>query len=1258
MADQAQNLYLNFTFYRDRLERQLLDIRKIHSNGLFPYLKQKTNILVYFVQTVFELGIKKDFYIANTSLKDDDINLSIRPRRTTRLDEEFPPDITLCIRGRLFPPNHHNPELTVERIVDISESPLRSFEREVAFAPAVSDRERRNNLLSDTLVYELPEISKATRENLKHWKDYLAWRREIVETQLAGLRYISINLVEDTLRFYIAAQNEAAFREFERSLQKDELMAFPLEYSTDPWQFNYNRNLRTIYGTPVGRFKRSREFSPNSFREELNGCPWSNPFVSEVIFKLAENDQAEYDAASEDDRKNTREFILKKFSENGYLAISLVGEFTVINRQAQALENLELESGYSPFLSSWLFDIGKANTPQITQPVESWLMKHINEDQQKAVKKMLGAPDVALMQGPPGTGKTTVIGEAIYQFARQGKKIVLASQANLAVDNALEKLASVPEIRAIRLGRSSKFSPEGQQFAEDRVLKKFYYSIADACEQHWLAPWQETEMQIETLQKQLADLESLEKALEGLNREITALEEAPQSANKSITDQQAEDTTASNDNPRFILKTELQKLVRFLNGSLDVKLQIPDKLLELIHASIISGLAQLKKYKIDLLPSAETDFNGLSSSEKNLFFQSAFQQWFVLKNRIPEIQAEIQRMKESKNRISFDPENRMLLKQLYKKLEQVEIALENGDDSQLAVWRQLRRKIQVLESQATLDPELYAAVFNLQENGKPFYQRLMNSKPDKAKLAAFLALTLKGIHDTGQRVEKASTLLVENVENIITRLDVPEEKPREAEKIADEADAAQSAKTDLAQTYQARENELKSRLEQFQTENGIETESSEEKLAHIKNELQDKIMALRAEQEQDAEFREKWQPLLSSWTEWLTDEEQIANDNEHFIETYIDNCNVVGITCNENRRLLESKRQSCFDIAIIDEVSKATPPELLLPMLMAKKSILVGDHRQLPPLFKEREGSWMDAVHDLEESGTPLRKTLLTEKNFRRFKDMVTASLFKTYFENAPGAIKSTLETQYRMHPDIMDVTNHFYDYRLKCGLGNPDEARDHRLNIPAADGLEFITPNTHAVWIDSSNDPLNQRHFETQSGTSKMNMLEAILIVELLKKIDNACQLTGFNHDNRKAIGVISFYGRQVGEIRRRLRQEKFEALDIDVNTVDQFQGKEKSIILVSLVRNVRSNSLSNKSFVAQFERINVAFSRAQELLFIFGAKDMFAGIDIDLPLMDQPGSSTKKIYGDIIEGLNRKSHFWKSSRVISAEDWGRLNI
>ncbi|MCB0311900.1 MAG: hypothetical protein KDH84_01305, partial [Calditrichaeota bacterium] len=93
----------------------------------------------------------------------------------------------------------------------------------------------------------------------------------------------------------------------------------------------------------------------------------------------------------------------------------------------------------------------------------------------------------------------------------------------------------------------------------------------------------------------------------------------------------------------------------------------------------------------------------------------------------------------------------------------------------------------------------------------------------------------------------------------------------------------------------------------------------------------------------DVGFREKWEPFLQSWVQALNDPAQIENDNLHFIETYIDNCNVIGITCNENRRLLEGKRQSCFDVTIIDEVSKATPPYLLMLMMLAKKSILVGD---------------------------------------------------------------------------------------------------------------------------------------------------------------------------------------------------------------------------------------------------------------------------------------------------------------------------
>jgi superfamily I DNA and/or RNA helicase len=266
---------------------------------------------------------------------------------------------------------------------------------------------------------------------------------------------------------------------------------------------------------------------------------------------------------------------------------------------------------------------------------------------------------------------------------------------------------------------------------------------------------------------------------------------------------------------------------------------------------------------------------------------------------------------------------------------------------------------------------------------------------------------------------------------------------------------------------------------------------------------------------------------------------------------------------------------------------------------------------------------------------------------------MVTASIFKKHFEEADHTIKGSLFTQYRMHPDIMNVINHFYEHRLACGIDDPNKERNHGLTIPSPEGLEFITPEKHAIWIDSSRDPLGQQHMEEQRGTSKVNFLEICIIVELLKKIDHECTRRGYSQEKRKSVGVISFYGKQIGEIRRQLKRHKFESLRIDVNTVDRFQGKEKPIVLVSLVRNKKTRHKSKHAFVAQFERINVAFSRAQELLVILGAKDMFFDYEVRLPYLDKPGNRVRRVYQDIINQLDPKGCFWPSERVISARDY-----
>ena len=65
-----------------------------------------------------------------------------------------------------------------------------------------------------------------------------------------------------------------------------------------------------------------------------------------------------------------------------------------------------------------------------------------------------------------------------------------------------------------------------------------------------------------------------------------------------------------------------------------------------------------------------------------------------------------------------------------------------------------------------------------------------------------------------------------------------------------------------------------------------------------------------------------------------------------------------------------------------------------------------------------------------------------------RFKELVTAQLFKTLYREAPDILKSALLVQYRMHPQIMDVANQFNDNQLQCGLADPDAACDHGLTI------------------------------------------------------------------------------------------------------------------------------------------------------------------------------------------------------------------
>jgi hypothetical protein len=301
-------------------------------------------------------------------------------------------------------------------------------------------------------------------------------------------------------------------------------------------------------------------------------------------------------------------------------------------------------------------------------------------------------------------------------------------------------------------------------------------------------------------------------------------------------------------------------------------------------------------------------------------------------------------------------------------------------------------------------------------------------------------------------------------------------------------------------------------------------------------------------------------------------------DQSELRQVYIDNANVIGITCSQVAGY-GFKEFTNFDVVIIDEVSKCTPPEILIPALKGKKLVLIGDYRQLPPMLHE---------NSLEEIATEMG----SEPEDIRFLE---ESLFKKQFEAAPESIKRRLTIQYRMHPYIMGAINQFYDHSLRCGIIQPEKERAHNL------AGDIIREQHHLLWVK-----MPQEHsFEEQvDGTSRYNLKEIDAIDILCEQMEDVWSLKVAEGEPKKEIGIITFYGAQLRRIEEMLSGRQFPSLSIRTGTVDRFQGMERQIIIVSMVRN---NPNGDIGFAKKPERVNVAFSRAQELLVVVGCHSLF---------------------------------------------------
>lgn len=351
---------------------------------------------------------------------------------------------------------------------------------------------------------------------------------------------------------------------------------------------------------------------------------------------------------------------------------------------------------------------------------------------------------------------------------------------------------------------------------------------------------------------------------------------------------------------------------------------------------------------------------------------------------------------------------------------------------------------------------------------------------------------------------------------------------------------------------------------------------------------------LEAVRQRDEQLLEKWSQRLNS----LTDAEE-----RELHDLYISNANVVGITCVQAGAKHFKSRYGHFDLVIVDEVSTATPPELLLPSLMGDKIVLIGDTMQLPPLIGQE--TFKDVAARLKKSKSELA--------------FVEQSLFKELWSQLAedDERKHRLTMQYRMHPQICQAIQQFYNHKLSNG---PDVSkRSHGLS-----GVPF-SGSRHFLWIDM---PKSEPFFETREGSSFTNKSEIRVIRDLLIRVNASLD----DSDSVKEVGIITFYGAQLRQIRRLIDEVQLGLphLKIRTDTVDRFQGMERQIVLVSLVRN---NSGKSVGFAERPERLNVALSRAQELLVVIGSQSHFSQA-VECGFMYTEVANIARAYDGLISG------------------------
>lgn len=911
-----------------------------------------------------------------------------------------------------------------------------------------------------------------------------------------------------------------------------------------------------------------------------------------------------------------------------FVAYIASGDIALYTRGKTALDKLESGDVKNPYLAGLLIDPHRFENKieYYNQSNVDFALKKLNPSQKQAIIKCLNSNSIFCLQGPPGTGKTQTITELVYQYNKMGKKVLLSSQTHIAIDNVIERLPKELNILPIRLVRDR--SKANAQYLPDKLLDNLYvaaYSKYKGKIDDYHAYEKNISELLRTYEDNNARYENIGKRLDAVKKAEAELNNLTQQLSKLRSDENT-------------LNSEIKGLNNHINLFSEyfrTKLPFEAVLPEFFYEPILTELYKLaNKYKLE----PQEDLYNYAISFKRIAGKSRIEylnklqhskekpkELEEIENEIAEINSAIQTMEKLKQDTSA------LRSEISKKLKRKKDLDRKYEDSGASILTLNNDKF-YFDSTQTVNPkqkihqelkaiETFLTEWNeilLKAFSKSFFDKLMD-KSDEYQTK------IDKLEDEIKRLSASSSHLRAKIEEQNIPIDTERKKLLE---YFNEFYLNKLHGASLPDT----EKEMFSEIKKF-----IETEKK--KFEVFKTRFN------------------KLKPIYESLSNYLEKRSEFVKQQRlRFTKTLLkNNANVYGITCTsspffrsstivgaEDNRKNEKHNQANievddvdirridFDVVIIDEVSKATPIEMLIPIIYGKSVILVGDQRQLPPIFKYRE-SMFDGFD--EQS----KKRILRGKSLNDYKVMVEQSLFEEIY-NKLKHNKAMLTQQYRFNEDIMNCVNVFYDNKLQLGAGKEqNNKKRHYLDVNITNHKGSQTPlfvrNNHTYWFDSHLWPDRSiAYAEIKEGeTSYRNPLEVKLTVELLLLLEKGYgDLKRNNPEEYKmatgegdkpSVAVISMYGKHIASIRQELQVRKikfksFENISIDISTVDNYQGKEQDIVIVNMVANNKGGKPGE--FLQKFNRINVAISRSRTMLIMVGSSNFYNGVSINVPKME----------------------------------------